>query len=351
MSKDRPAHARPDAPARRTGQAEHAAPAAEGPGAGGTGADGPGGDGVRTQAGSPLAVALRDLAPPRHGTTFWNDLDARLADEPQLRLAPRSAIRPITQPPPVTDDGSLASRLKVEPTPRPRSSRRTVVAVVVGLLVVLLVAAALFDPDDETTTSTDGTTEQTDSRAPTTEEAAAPADTAPPETAPAGAIDDDEMLTSSGVAPLAVGTRLADLQAIGVVIQVDDETFRGSGGSCYDARVEGALDLALRFRAPDGQSSVDDPGDGVLTAVAIESGLPTSRTTDSGLALGAPQEQVLAAYGGNLDETSHPFVSGGRIFRADAGDGTGVAFFTDGLGVIRIAVGELEAIRFVNQCR
>lgn len=350
MSKDRPAHVRPSAPAGRTGKPEQAAPdAVEAPGG-----EGQGREGARAPGGSPLAVALRDLAPPRHGTTFWNDLDRRLADEPQLRLAPRSAIRPITQPPPVVDDGSLASRLKVEPPRRPRSSRRTLAAIVAGLLVVLLAVAVLLDTDDEATTSTDGTTEQTDGRTPTSDpgdEADAPAETAPPEAAPAAAIAQDEVLTPSGVAPLAVGTRLADLQAIGVVLQVDDETFRGSGGSCYDARVEGALDLALRFRAPDGQSSVEDPGDGVLTAVAIESGLPTARTTDSGLALGSPQDQVLAAYGGNLDESPHPFVSGGRIFRADAGDGTGVAFFTDGLGVIRIAVGEIEAVRFVNQCR
>lgn len=345
MSKNRPAHVRPSAPAGRRGKPEQAAPTVEAPGG-----EGQGGEGARAPGGSPLAVALRELAPPRHGTTFWNDLDRRLADEPQLRLAPRSAIRPITQPPPVVDDGSLASRLKVEPPRRPRSSRRTLGAIVAGLLVVLLAVAVLLDTDDDATTSTEGTTAQPDGRSPTSEPDA-PAETAPPETAPAGAIAQDEVLTPSGVAPLAVGTRLADLQAIGVVLQVDDETFRGSGGSCYDARVEGALDLALRFRAPDGQSSVEDPGDGVLTAVAIESGLPTARTTDSGLALGSPQDQVLAAYGGNLDESPHPFVSGGRIFRADAGDGRGVAFFTDGLGVIRIAVGEIEAVRFVNQCR
>src|SRR5918998_297783 len=85
MSKDTPAHI-------GTGDAD-------GPGTGTNGA-------VRTA--SPVAQALRELAPPRHGRTFWTDLDARLADEPQLRLSPRSAIRPITQPPPVVDDRNLA---------------------------------------------------------------------------------------------------------------------------------------------------------------------------------------------------------------------------------------------------
>jgi hypothetical protein len=84
--------------------------------------------------------------------------------------------------------------------------------------------------------------------------------------------------------------------------------------------------------------------------VSIEAALPTMRGTDSGLTLGSPQDQVLAAYGGNLDERPHPFASGGRIYRADAGNGTGVAFFTDGQVVNRISVGEMDAIRFLNQC-
>ena len=41
----------------------------------------------------PVSVALRELAPPEHTPSFWDDLDRRLADEPQLRLAPRAAIR------------------------------------------------------------------------------------------------------------------------------------------------------------------------------------------------------------------------------------------------------------------
>ncbi|MGH9260007.1 MAG: hypothetical protein ACRD08_08945, partial [Acidimicrobiales bacterium] len=61
-------------------------------------------------------------------------------------------------------------------------------------------------------------------------------------------------------------------------------------------------------------------------------------------------DQVLAAYAGNLDERPHPFVSGGRLYRADNGDGTGIAFLTDGQAVIGIAVGEMDTIRFVNQC-
>jgi hypothetical protein len=147
-----------------------------------------------------------------------------------------------------------------------------------------------------------------------------------------------------------VGASLADLQAAGMTIQHDDSMFRGSGGQCYEGRVAGALDLRLRFRAPDGQRRAEDPSQGVLAAVSIESGLPTARTSDSGIGLGAPQDQVLAAYAGNLDDRSHPFVSAGHILRADAGNGTGIAFLTDGTTVIGVSVGEMDAIRFINEC-
>ena len=298
---------------------------------------------------STVALALRALAPPRHGRTFWTDLDERLADEPQLRLAPRSAIRPITQPPPVIDDRNLASNLQGAAVPAGRSSRRTVVAVVVALLVLLLVLAVVQGPDDTTATS-DGETGTTNGRAPTSEEAA-PQETASETTRPPGTIDPKAPLTPAGVGPLAIGATVAELQAAGVNVQVDQQMYDSSGGTCYEAKVPGSLDLELRFRAPDGQAQANEPADGVLTSVAIESGLPTSRGAESGLVLGSPQDQVLAAYAGRLDERAHPFVSGGRIFRADAGNGRGIAFFTDGQGVIRISVGEMDAIRFLNQCR
>lgn len=328
--KHTPAHARPD-------DADDA------------GDDAP--DGRAGPARSPLATALRDMASPRHGPGFWSDLDRRLADEPQLRLAPRSAIRPITQPPPVIDDQKLAKSLKgadIPSPPRP-SSRRPLVLAALAVVVLLVAVAALRGPDDDTARTGDSQTESTDGRTPTTEPAAS-ASTAPPPAPPPGTIDPAAPLSPAGVGPLVIGASLADLQAAGMTIQHDDSMFRGSGGRCYEGRVAGALDLRLRFRAPDGQSRADDPTQGVLTAVSIESGLPTSRTSESGLGLGAPQDQVLAAYAGNLDDRSHPFVSGGHIFRADAGNGTGIAFLTDGTTVIGVSVGEMDAIRYINEC-
>jgi hypothetical protein len=326
VSKDTPAHARRD--------------------------DGSGTDGGGSAAGpTTVASALRGLAPPKHEASFWTDLDTRLADEPQLRLAPRSAIRPITQPPPVTDDSNLVNRLKGDGPPPRRSTRRTVVAVVVALLAGLGVAAALQDPDDTSRGGADDVaTETSGGRTPTSDEAVAPPTSAAPATVPPGTIDSAAPLTPGGVGPLTIGARMSDLQAAGVNIQPDQQMYRSSGGTCYVARVAGALDLELRFRAPDGQRRANDPAEGVLTAISIESGLPTNRASDTGLALGSTQDQVLAAYGGNLDDRPHPFAAGGHIFRADAGNGLGIAFQTDGLGVIGIAVGEMDAIRFINEC-
>jgi hypothetical protein len=306
---------------------------------------------------TPLATALRDLGPPRHGPDFWTGLDRRLADEPQLRLAPRSAIRPITQPPPVIDDRNLLEGLKGGgiPSPPRRSSRRTVLAVVAAVVIGLLVLAAVQSSDGDPVATEDPAADRTESTQPgepaddatatTTPTTAAPTTTAP------GRVDDDAALTPAGVGPLRIGQTMAELQAAGLTIQPDQAEFTTSGGSCYTARAAGALDLKLRFRAPDEVYGVADPIEGELAAITIEPGLPTARTSNTDIALGAPQERVLSTYGGNLDERQHPFVPGGLILRSDNGDGNGIAYATDGASVIGITVGRYDVVRFVNQCR
>jgi hypothetical protein len=299
----------------------------------------------------PVSVALRELAPPDHTPSFWDDLDRRLADEPQLRLAPRAAIRPITQPPPVIDDRKLAEHLA---GPRPRQGRirplRFLVwAVAIGVTAVLI-AAALYEPDDET--QADGSADSTTTSAPegtdqsTTTTAPATTTTAP------GTIDAAAPMAPEGVGPLRINTSFRDLQAAGVALTVDQATFEGSGGYCYDARVTGALDMVLRFRSPVAGEGVADPADGVLAAVGIDSDLPTTRTSDSGIGLGAPQDQVLATYAGNLEDHSHPYIPGGHVLIAPAAPETGlaIAFLTDGATVNQITVGAHDIVRYVDGC-
>jgi hypothetical protein len=305
------------------------------------------------------AVALQRMRPPEHRSGFWTDLDARLADEPQLRLAPRAAIRPITQPPPVIDDRHLAKTLAggtTDVTPPRRSGGRLVVAAVAGVLALLIAVAAFQDPDDDLATG-DDPTDQTgddagDEPAATGDDGAGdPTPTLPTTTLPPGTVEATAPLDPAGVGPLRIGATLGELQAAGVLIQPDQATFRGSGGTCYDAKVTGALDLRLRFRSPDGQRRAADPAEGVLAAIGIESALPTVRTSaGSNIGLGAPQEQVLMAYGGNIDDRDHPFIPRGRILRADAGNGLGIAFATDGATVIGVTVGQYDVVRFVNDC-
>jgi hypothetical protein len=298
----------------------------------------------------PVSVALRELAPPEHDPSFWDDLDRRLADEPQLRLAPRAAIRPITQPPPVIDDRKLAEHLA---GPRPRQGRirplRFLVWSVAIGVTALLIAAALYEPDDET--QADGSAGSTTTSAPEGTDQSTTT-TAPPTTTAPGTIDAAAPLAPDGVGPLRINTSFRDLQAAGVALTVDQATFEGSGGYCYDARVTGALDLVLRFRSPAPDEGVADPADGVLAAVGIASDLPTTRTSDSGIGLGAPQDQVLATYAGNLEDHSHPYIPGGHVLIAPAAPETGlaVAFLTDGATVNQITVGAYDIVRYVDGC-
>jgi hypothetical protein len=298
---------------------------------------------------NPVSVALRALAPREHTPNFWDDLDRRLADEPQLRLAPRAAIRPITQPPPVIDDRKLAEHLA---GPRPRAGGWKPLRLIAwGLAIVvtaLLIAAALYDPDGETQAGE--AADATASRAATNQSTTT---TAPPTTTtPPGVVDASAPLAPDGVGPLRINTSYSDLQAAGVALTVDQATFDGSGGSCYDARVTGALDLLLRFRSPVPGEGVADPADGVLAAVGVQSGLPTTRTSDKGIGLGAPQDQVLATYAGNLEDHSHPYTPGGHVFIAPVGQGTGlaIAYLTDGFTVNQITVGAQDIVRYVDGC-
>jgi hypothetical protein len=97
---------------------------------------------------------------------------------------------------------------------------------------------------------------------------------------------------------------------------------------------------------------VTDPADGVLAAVGITADRPTTRRSDTGIGLGAPQDQVLAAYPSNIEDHSHPYISGGHVYIAHAGPGTGlaVAYLTDGATVNQVTVGAEDIVRYVDGC-
>jgi hypothetical protein len=255
-------------------------------------------------------------------------------------------------PPPVTDDTKLAAGLTgAADGPPPRRSARTIVLAVVAVLVILLVLGAVFQEDpDATTTGAERQTTGTDGGPSGGDEAEDETSITPP-TLPPGFVDPAAPLDPAGVGPLRIGATLGELQAAGVQVQADQTTFRGSGGTCYDARVPGALDLRLRFRNPDGTRRVDDPTLGVLAAISIESSLPTGRAAaGTGIVLGSAQDDVVNAYAGNLDDRPNPYVARGHVYRAAVGNGTGIAFITDGIGVVGIAAGEMDVIRYVKDC-
>jgi hypothetical protein len=222
----------------------------------------------------------------------------------------------------------------------------------VALATLLVLAFVFREPDDEAATGGDTDASNNSSDQPATSDDATTTTTVPTTTVPPGTIDPAAPMDPAGVGDLHIGATFGDLQAQGFQMQADQAMFRGSGGTCFVARVTGALDLRLRFRNADGTRRANDPVEGVLAAISIDSSLPTHRLSNgTGIGLGSPQDQVLAAYGANLDERRHPFAPQGKVYRADAGNGLGIAFETDGATVIGMSVGQLDVIRFVNQCR
>jgi hypothetical protein len=310
-------------------------------------AEGPDGDERRRPGGdAAVAGALRTIVIPDHDQTFWDDLGSQLADEPQLRLRPRAAVRPITQPPPIVDDrlpfddGDLRPRGRS----RTRRRRRTVLLAVILSLIVIAVAVALEGQDDPEDVQAGGTTSTQASGG--TQGGGATTSTAAP------GFDMAAPLTPGGVGPLTIGTPLRELQAQGApTIVVDQPTFQGTGGTCFDATVTGVADLVLRFRSPQPGAGISDPQDGVLAAVAVDSQLGSMRTTEAGIGLGATEDQVRAAYPEDLSQTDYDYVPGGHVLtHVPAGTGNGIAFMTDGTAVTGIVVGAADLIGYPEGC-
>lgn len=330
------------------------------------------GESGRTEAGSrspgmsrqrAIRAALASLPPPSPGPSFWADLDAALADQESFAITARPAIRPISEPPPLSqprlgdrDPGGTWSPGSATPRPElaasdlvlddPGKGRRNVVVVVaVAIIAGLLVLSSALGQDDDEVPATSTTST---SRAPdeATTSTTGLTTTAAPQVP---GLDPAARLTSGGLGPFRIGLRGRDLEDEGVEMVVDETTFQGSGGRCFDVYVPGAPDLVLRFRSGDPEQGVDDPVDGVLAAVSVMATQGSTRVTDAEVGLGATAEQVQSAHAGDLEVSPHPM---GQVYVVEApdGSGNGVAYVVDGSQVAEINVGALDVIPQPQTC-
>ena len=165
-------------------------------------------------------------------------------------------------------------------------------------------------------------------------------------------VDPTAPLLPEGTGPLVVGRTLRDLEAGGLTLVVDQPTFRGTGGTCFDARVADVGDLVLRFRSPVPDEVITEPGDGVLGALVIDARRGSFRTTEAGVGLGSTVDELRKAYGEALDETRHPFLPSGQLltYLPDEDAANGLAFTTDGGAVTSVAAGAVDLITSPESC-
>jgi hypothetical protein len=304
-----------------------------------------------------VRAALVGLHPPNPGDKFWNSLEEALDEQDQLDIITRPAVRSISEPPPISqptlDDDPRNALAAYRPSGMPRrldgtgrktrdpeeSRKRRVIAVgaLAVVLVVLIAAAVLGGGDDPPP-------------------AAAPPTSVDPQIVPTTVpgvpgLDPSMPMTAMGLGPLVTGMTLADLQDSGAATVVDQATFDASGGTCFDVRLPGAPDLTLRFHSATA-TGVADPREGRLGSVNIDAIVGSARVTDTGVGLGATEEQVAAAHAGSVTANDHPFIPGGNIFlvRTRDGTGTGIAYVTDGQKVTEISVGDATVIRLRQAC-
>lgn len=360
-----------------------------------------GGRGNSRQRG--LRAALATLPVPEPGPSFWVDIDRTMDEQPALSITARPAIRPITEPPPLSQPslsdhlGGSAVLVKpgdedVEPlddlppiakvgasrgstgstgstgggggrdrgtgtrdgapetdpfrrfTDASRANtRKTAIIAVLVVLAILIAGNALNRRGNDDATGAEPNVTTTAS---TTSTTAAPTTTAPA----VPGLDPAAPLTSDGLGPLTIGATLRDLKALGVKANVDQPTFATSGGACYDVKITGAPDLTLRFRSPDPDTGLASADDGELASIAITIAPGSARVSETGVRLGAGEQDVRNAHDGNVEVSSHPIHPGGHMMVNYAGDGRGVAYGTDGRVVTEIAVGYSEVITQRQGC-
>jgi hypothetical protein len=309
-----------------------------------------------------IRAALVSVAAPEPSPTFWDSIEGALDDQDQLEIVTRPAVRSITEPPPISqptlDDDprhglaayrpSGARRLERaqprsrEDDPEARRRRLAVVAIVVAVLAVLGAASVLGG----------GNGPINPNLTPTTANPAAPVEPGQPANPQAvPGLDPATPLTAAGIGPVQAGMTLGELQDTGATYTLEQSTYDASGGTCFDVSLPGASDLTLRFRSPEAFVEVSDPREGILASINIDAGIGSTRLTETGIGLGATEEQLRAAQAG-LEVSDHPSRPGWFVYlaRAQDGSGMGVAYVTDGSHVTEISVGEVQVVNLRQTC-
>ena len=307
-----------------------------------------------------IRTALATLPVPDPEPGFWAGLDVSLAEQKPLAIMARPAIRPISEPPPLSQpkpgDSSADTELRLKPRSSSRdardfrvdgSGRWKLVAAIVGLVVLLLVVGSSL-ADDGTAPPETTTTTSTLPGEVTTQ----PARNTTPSTVQIRGLGPTTTMTPAGVGPVLIGSRLADLDSQSIERTVDQATFDGSGGTCFDVHLPAMLDLTLRYRSPNPAQGVGDPAEAVLASVSVSRDAGSQRGTEVAMGLLAPEEAVRDAHAGNLDVIDDPYLPGGEIYLVPASDGSGngLAYVTDGSVITEIHVGALDVISSRQPC-
>lgn len=241
----------------------------------------------------------------------------------------------------------------MEPDRRPRPFLSIALAFLVAIGAVVL-AVVVLDDDDDSDVQTAGTTTTSTSTTSSTTTTAAPTTTTTAATQPAG-IDATTPLNPRGVGPIEAGMTVAQAAAASGLSLTPDDSLEAFGGFCYYVDLEGQPDLAIRAHSP-GDQPVDDPGEGVISAItiyALDPDGPSTRLTTAGVGLGASEAQVRAAHGDSIEERPHDYVPEGAYLYVHPADapGFGIRYVLDENRVVTsIDVGDAGGITAAEGC-
>jgi hypothetical protein len=166
-------------------------------------------------------------------------------------------------------------------------------------------------------------------------------------------LDQDTPISLHGIGPVVVGMTVAQGQrAAGIPLIVD--SFVEFGGFCYFARPEGLEDHVYFLVLAPGDEPVTNPQAGIISAVSAAVGMASPAQTDTGIAIGSTEDEVLAAYPGQVVTEPHHYDPSGHyltVVPSDPADQSlRIRFSTDGEQVVEIDAGLERATSLVEGC-